>query len=135
VTIHYLQVTCRPPLCSLHLQAEPSAALMQLQLDFWAHCGSQLQAGPPLADSSQYQPVRHMPLPQGLQLPSSHAERGAAVSSSAGASSSLASAAASGFASWCEVALAVGALGLGALPPHAPATSAITLEKPSQRPD
>jgi hypothetical protein len=67
---------------------------MQPQLDFCAHCGSQLQAAPPLADSSQYQPARHMPVPHGLQLPSSQAERGGALSSSAGASSSALSSAA-----------------------------------------
>jgi hypothetical protein len=78
----------------VHLQPEPSVLVTQPQLDFCAHCGSQLQAGPPLADSSQYQPVRHKPLPHGLQLPSSQAERGGALSSSAGESSSPLSSAA-----------------------------------------
>jgi hypothetical protein len=115
------------------LQAEPSVFVRQAQLDFWAHCGSQLQAGPPLADSSQYQPVGQMPVPQGLQLPSSHAERGGVLSSSAGASSSLASSAPSGFVLCCVALLLIGALGLGALPPQAPAASVIRPENPSQR--
>jgi hypothetical protein len=72
----------------MHLHAEPSALATQPQLDFCAHCGSQLHAGPPLADSSQYQPVGHMPVPHGLHEPSSHAERGGALSSSADDSSS-----------------------------------------------
>lgn len=44
---------------------------MQPQLGFSAHSVSQLQAAPPLAFSSQYQPCGHKPLPHGLQLPSS----------------------------------------------------------------
>lgn len=55
---------------------------MQLQLGLAAHSASQLQA---LAFSSQYQPAGQMPLPHGVQVPSS--QRGPA---GAGSGSSLA---------------------------------------------
>jgi hypothetical protein len=44
---------------------------MQPQLGLSAHSVSQLHAAPPLALSSQYQPLGQMPLPHRLQLPSS----------------------------------------------------------------
>ena len=116
-TRRYLQVTCRPPPCSTHLQPDPSALATQPQLDFCAHCGSQLHAGPPLADSSQYQPVGHMPFPHGLHVPSSQAARGGALSSSAAESSSEASSLGSAFAWSCAVAGL--ALSPAAPPPHA----------------
>jgi hypothetical protein len=44
---------------------------MQPHVGFSAHSVSQLQAPPPLAFSSQYQPAGQMPLPHLLQVPSS----------------------------------------------------------------
>ena len=90
--MRHLQVTCSPPFCSLHLQPAPSFPVKQAQLDLRAHCGSQPQAGPPLADSSQYQPLGQTPAPQGLQVPSSQsAAFGASLGSVAGSSLSVAS--------------------------------------------
>jgi hypothetical protein len=94
---------------------------MHPQLDFCAHCGSQLHAAPPLADSSQYQPVGHMPAPHGLHVPSSQAARGGALSSSAGVSSSVLSSLGAGVAFSCAVA--AGAFDPAALPPQAAAAN------------
>ena len=44
---------------------------MQLQVGLSAHSVSQLQAPPPPAFSSQYQPAGQMPPPHRLQVPSS----------------------------------------------------------------
>lgn len=53
---------------------------MQAHPGFEAQSGSQLQAGPPLTPSSQYQPLGHTPLPQLKQLPSPQSLFGACVS-------------------------------------------------------
>jgi hypothetical protein len=53
------------------LQLEPSTRVTQPHVGFSAHSDSQLQAPPPLAFSSQYQPAGQMPLPHKLQVPSS----------------------------------------------------------------
>jgi len=63
--------TFKPPPSSRHLQLGPSTRVTQPQLGFSAHSASQLQALPPLAFSSQYQPAGQMPLPHLLQVPSS----------------------------------------------------------------
>jgi hypothetical protein len=55
-----------------------SAFFTHAQLDFCAHSGTQPQAGPPFALSSQYQPVGQMASPQGVQVPSSQVARGGA---------------------------------------------------------
>jgi hypothetical protein len=53
------------------LQLAPSTRVTQPQVGFSAHSVSQLQAPPPLAFSSQYQPAGQIPLPQRLHVPSS----------------------------------------------------------------
>jgi hypothetical protein len=63
--------TFNPPPSSRHLQLAPSTRVTQPQLGFSAHSANQLQALPPLAFSSQYQPAGQMPLPHLLQVPSS----------------------------------------------------------------
>jgi hypothetical protein len=55
---------------------------MQAHPGFEAQSGNQLQAGPPLTPSSQYQPLGHTPLPQLKQLPSPQSLFGACVSTS-----------------------------------------------------
>jgi hypothetical protein len=60
------------------LSSQPQAAkarFTQAQPDFWAHSGSQPQAGPPGALSSQYQPLGQRAPPHGLHVPSSQAAR------------------------------------------------------------
>lgn len=49
----YSHATRGPPLASSQLQPEPSTPVTQAQLAASAHSGNQLQAGPPLAFSSQ----------------------------------------------------------------------------------
>jgi hypothetical protein len=57
---------------------------MQAQSSFFPHSGSQLQAAPPLAFSSQYQPCGHVPEPHSKHVPSSQVDRGVlSVSASA----------------------------------------------------
>jgi len=67
----YSHATFKPPPSSRHLQLEPSTRVTQPQLGFSAHSANQLHAPPPLAFSSQYQPVGQMPVPHLLHVPSS----------------------------------------------------------------
>ncbi len=97
----------------------------QAQPAVFAHSGSQPQAGPPGALSSQYQPFGHRASPQGEQVPSSQVARfgaGAALASP----SSLGSAAARAWL--CEVEAAeveVAFWACGAPPPQPTKQSAI----------
>jgi hypothetical protein len=64
------QDRCAIPLASSHAQPA-NACFTQLQAGFFAHSGSQPQAAPPGALSSQYQPLGQSASPQGEQVPSS----------------------------------------------------------------
>jgi hypothetical protein len=68
-------LVCGPPPSSAHEQALPSTLLTHAQSGFFPQAGSQLQAAPPCALSSQYQPSGHEPFPHVKHVPSSHAER------------------------------------------------------------
>src|SRR6185369_11727743 len=90
------------PFSSLHLQLEPNTRVTQLHVGFSAHSANQLQAPPPLAFSSQYQPAGQMPLPHKLHVPSS--QLGPLDFSEVGALEldSSSSVSASALAPWCE---------------------------------
>jgi hypothetical protein len=115
-----------------------NAFFTHAQLAFCAHSGSQPQAGPPGAPSSQYQPFGQRASPHGVQVPSSHVARAGAGAAFASSSPSLA--AAFGGASACVVARgAEDSAGFWA-PPHAALTAAKTNEptrlgicRPSER--
>jgi hypothetical protein len=64
------QDRCAMPPASSHAQPA-NACFTQLQAGFFAHSGSQPQAAPPGALSSQYQPLGQSASPQGEQVPSS----------------------------------------------------------------
>jgi hypothetical protein len=109
----------------------PSCRVMQPQLAFSTHSGSQLHAGAPVALSSQYQPARHDPLPQAKHVPSSQLEaRGASgLESSESESASLEEPELES-ACVCSAASALRASG-AALPPQASeSTRAVVVERP-----
>jgi hypothetical protein len=115
------------------LQALPSLPIKHEQLDFRAQAGSQPQAGPPAADSSQYQPLGQMPEPHGLHVPSSHAA-GCGARSSGDESSLAVSSAELGSLESESRLLAEGALGAVAEPPQAADRSGTSAANSTHRP-